>query len=53
MSRWQELFDRQHAEERAGTTDPDAHAQERVDLREELEAEQQGDTAPGGDDDDE
>ena len=54
MSRWQELFNRQHAEERAGTADPAAHAQERVDLREELEDEQQqeGSQDAGDDDDD-
>ena len=48
MSRWSELFERQHEEERAGTADPDRHAEERVDLREELvEEEHRG----GGDDD--
>ena len=37
--------ERQHEEERAGTADPDAHAEERVDLRAELEED------AGGDDD--
>lgn len=51
MSRWQELFERQHDEERAGTADPAAHAQDRVDLREELEEEQQQDDDDGDHDD--
>ena len=38
MSRWQELLERQQSEERAGTADPATHAQERVRVREELEA---------------
>lgn len=53
MSKWQELFERQHSEERAGTADPATHAQERVDLREELEEEQQQDDSDDGDHDDE
>ena len=53
MSRWQELFERQHDEERAGTADPATHAEERVDLREELEEEQQQDDGDDGDHDDE
>ena len=52
MSRWQELFERQHAEEREGTADSAAHAQERVDLREELDDQQQQDDSAGGDHDD-
>ena len=48
MSRWHELLERQHEEERDGTADPGTHAEERADLREELEKQQQDD----GDDDD-
>lgn len=48
MSRWQELLERQHSEERAGTADPATHAQERVELREELEGEQQDDDSYDG-----
>ena len=40
LSKWQELFERQHSEERMGTADPATNAQERVDLREELEEQQ-------------
>ena len=50
MSRWQELFEGHREEERAGTADPDAHAQERVDLREDLE--RQEDDEDGFDEDD-
>ena len=30
MSRWHELFERQHSQERSGTADPATHAQERT-----------------------
>lgn len=53
MSRWQELFERQHSEERAGTAGPATHAQERVDLQEELGNEQQQDDSDAGDHEDE
>ena len=54
MSRWSELFEQQREEERAGTADPGRHAEEHVDLREELEEEeeqqQQQDDDPENDD---
>ena len=44
MSRWQELFERQHEEERDGTADPGTHGEERTNLREKLEKQQQDDS---------
>ena len=51
MSRWQELFEKQREEERAGTADPETHAEERVDLREQLESEDSRDDDGDGFDD--
>ena len=45
-------LERQHEEERAGTADPATHAEERVDLREELEEEEQQQGNADDDDDD-
>ena len=49
MSRWRDLFDRQRAQERAGTVLPLQHAQERAALRAELDRERPPQQDPADD----